>query len=98
MSNIRENIFNYFEEREVENVPILEPDALDMAILGVTENQIVYSYDKLIEAYTIEFREDNMSDDELYEQAIEWVEYNTLRSIPYMGDNKPIIVYSIDDI
>jgi hypothetical protein len=96
MSNIRENIFDYFAEREVDDVPILDPEGLDTAIVGVTENQIVYSYEKLVEAYMNEFREDGMDEEEVEEQAIEWISYNTMRSLPYMGENAPIIMYPLD--
>ena len=58
----------------------------ESALIGVTiDNRAVYDYDKMIE-YLI--REDGMSGDE----AIEWIEYNTIRSLPYAGDAAPIIV------
>ena len=75
--SIRNNIFDYFAEREVEDVPILDPEGLDTAIVGVTENQIVYSYEKLVEAYMEEFREEGQTQEELEEMAVEWISYNT---------------------
>ena len=27
------------------------------------------------------------------EEAVEFIDYNTLRAIPYMGDKAPIVVY-----
>ena len=27
--------------------------------------------------------------------AIEWIEYNTIRSLPYVGDKAPIIMYKV---
>ena len=27
--------------------------------------------------------------------AVEWIEYNTIRSLPYAGDKSPIIMYTI---
>lgn len=30
-----------------------------------------------------------------YEDVIEWIDYNTIRSLPYAGPNGPIIMYSI---
>ena len=44
---------------------------------------------KMIE-YLIE--NDGMS----YEEAVEFIEYNTLRSIPYAGDKAPIILNRIE--
>ena len=33
------------------------------------------------------------SDDDIsYEDAINWVEYNTMRALPYISDKAPIIV------
>lgn len=59
------------------------------AILGYTENgSLVYSYNKMIEYL---MREDGM--DEVGAQ--EWIDYNVIRSIPYMGDKAPIIVYEL---
>ena len=95
--SIREDICNYFDERD-EEVIILDPECLDTAIVGATDNQLIYSYDKLVEAYMDEFREDGMTEEEVEEQAIEWISYNTIRSLPYMGENKPIIMYSLENI
>jgi hypothetical protein len=69
----------------------LEPEWMDTAIIGKAVNEhsrevLVYSYQALIEGF--------MQNDEMdYESAVEWIEYNTLRAIPYMGEQKPIVVY-----
>lgn len=26
------------------------------------------------------------------DEATEWVDYNTMRALPYMGENKPIVI------
>lgn len=31
------------------------------------------------------------------EEAMEWVGYNTIRSLPYMGEMKPIIMYDVKE-
>ena len=61
----------------------------DGSIVGVTtEGRVVYSYDKMVEEL--------MQDEEWsYEDAVEWIDYNTIRSLPYAGDNGPIIMYSV---
>lgn len=28
--------------------------------------------------------------------AMEWIDYNTIRALPYIGEDAPIIVYPID--
>ena len=37
--------------------------------------------------------EDLMEEESIdFEDALEFIEYNTLRALPYMGDNAPIIL------
>ena len=31
------------------------------------------------------------------EEAIEWIDYNTLRAIGYFGEDAPIIMYPIEE-
>jgi hypothetical protein len=61
----------------------------DGSIVGVTtDGRVVYDYDKMVEEL--------MQDEEWsYEDAVEWIEYNTIRSLPYAGENAPIIMYRI---
>lgn len=57
----------------------------DEAIVGVTdEGQVVYDYDKMAQ---ILVERDGMEELE----AIEWIEYNTIRSLPYF-ENPPIVM------
>ena len=78
------------ERGDTESVFFTNPDFLD-AIIGISDDgRIVYSYSKMVENLMLN---DNMS----YEDAIEFIEYNTVRSLPYMGEHAPIIVYSISD-
>ena len=67
----------------------VNPDYED-AIIGFThDGRIVYDYDKMIE-YLMD--KEGWSDID----AIEWIDYNVIRSIPYMGSNAPIVMYSVD--
>jgi len=75
-----------------EGIVLLEPEYYDEAIIGISDDErLVYSYDKLISAM-IEY--DGMSQ----EEAIDWISYNTIRSLPYMGEHAPIIMYPLDAI
>lgn len=57
------------------------------AIIGYTDDgSVVYDYDLMVESL---MKEDNISDLD----AVEFIDYNTLRTIPYMDGNKPIIMY-----
>ena len=74
-----------------ENFIIFENPDYDSAIIGITENnQVVYDYEKMIE-YLIQ--EDDMD----YEEAVDFISYNTIRSLPYAGEGAPIIMYSIGE-
>lgn len=77
-------------DAEYENTPhFINPDYED-AVVGVTDDgRIVYDFDKMVE-YLME--KEGWSDME----SIEWIDYNVIRSIPYMGENAPIIVYSLE--
>lgn len=67
----------------------VNPDYED-AVIGVThDGRVVYDYDKMVE-YLMD--KEGWSDID----AIEWIDYNVIRSIPYMGSNAPIIMYSIN--
>ena len=68
------------------NSVLLEPEEMDSALLGYDEsgNRFVYGYKRLV-AY---FVEEGMSE----EEAIEWIDYNIIRGLPYMGENAPIVI------
>lgn len=62
----------------------------DDAIVGVTdEGQVVYDYHKMVECL---MQQDGITEDE----AIDFIEYNTIRAIQYMvGENLPIIMHRL---
>lgn len=74
-------------ELQQNSAALLDPDFLDQAIVDCRNGVAVYSYDKIIDAYC---ENESWSIDE----AREWVDYNTLRSLPYMF-KPPIIEYDI---
>lgn len=74
-----------------ENFIIFENPDYDSAIIGITENnQVVYDYEKMIEHLMQE-------DDIDYEEAVDFISYNTIRSLPYAGEGAPIIMYNIGE-
>lgn len=82
---IRENC----PEEELDGIIILEGDEFADGAIGISlDDRVVYSYEKLVEALTKHW---NLEDDT---EAIEWIEYNTIRALPYMeADGKsPIIL------
>ena len=84
-----------FRERianELEDSIILDNPSFDNSIIGFTDNgNLVYDYNRMV----VEFAEENGVTDF---EAIEFIDYNTIRAIPYMGDQKPIIIYRFEDI
>lgn len=65
------------------------PD-FDEAIIGVThDGNAVYDYDKMV--YCL-MKEDKISE----EEAVDFIDYNTIRSLPYAGEYAPVIVYLFD--
>lgn len=77
-------------ERDYEETVVLEsPDYLS-AIEGVSEDgRLIYSYDKMVDHL---MQVENMS----CEDAMEFIDYNTIRALPYAGEKAPIISYSIE--
>lgn len=73
-----------------EDVIYLTNYSYDDALIGITEdNRAVYDYDKMVEWL---MKEESFTATE----AMEWIDYNTIRALPYMGDGAPIIMYPID--
>lgn len=68
---------------------VFESPDYDDAIIGTTEDRrVVYSFEKMVDCL---MREEGMC----YEEAVEFIEYNTVRALPYVS-NHPEIVYCTD--
>ena len=78
------------DDDELDRIIVLEGDEFADGAVGLTEdNQLVYSYEKLVESLAKEYGTET--------DAIEWLEYNTIRSLPYMTSygNVPIIMHEL---
>lgn len=76
----------------LEGAVILDGPSFDNSIVGYTDDgRLVYSLDKMVEELS---REENFS----VEEALDFINYNTYRSLPYMGEHAPIIMNSLEDI
>ena len=74
-----------------EDVIILENYSYDDALIGVTEDgRAVYDFDRMVR-WLVDT--EGFTD----EEAIEWIEYNTIRALPYMGEEAPIIMYPLPE-
>lgn len=78
------------DDDELDRIIVLEGDEFADGAVGLTEdNRLVYSYEKLVESLAKEYGTET--------DAIEWLEYNTIRSLPYMTSygNVPIIMHEL---
>ena len=72
-----------------EGVVIFDNYSYDNALIGVSEDgRAVYDFDKMVE--WLQANEGFTAED-----AIEWIEYNTIRALPYAGEKAPIVIYPL---
>lgn len=72
-----------------EEAIVFDPDFAEAAI-GVTERgTVVYDYDLMVECLV------NEGMDEQF--AMEYIDYNPVRALPYMGENAPVILRRFQD-
>ena len=66
---------------------VFDNESYDNSIIGVTfDNRAIYSYERMV----LEYMENNECDEE---SAMEWIDYNTMRALPYFPNPRPMIVY-----
>ena len=87
-----------------EHAIYLEPcEDYNKGIVGVTEDKqrIIYSYQKLTAALAESYQKTEENSEKTFEdyldEACEWVDCNTIRSIPYWNkEYAPIIMYEVE--
>jgi hypothetical protein len=72
-------------------------DEMKKCIITIHNDVAIYDYDKLIEYFMRDFLESASSLEEAYTNAEEWVDYNLIRSIPYLGKEAPKVVSLVDE-
>ncbi len=79
------------KEREGEYLLFKDYDYKE-AFIGLShDDRAIYDYDLMVECLV---QNENMS----YDDAIEWIDYNTLRALDYfMDDKKPIVLFRMVD-
>lgn len=74
-----------------EDIVIFKDESYDDALIGVShDGRAIYSFEKMI-AWLV--KRDGMTETD----AIEWIEYNTIRAIPYFGNKAPIVLYELNN-
>lgn len=72
-----------------EDSVLFENPSYETAVIGISDTgQVCYSYNKMVEYL--------MKTDEMTEEdAIDFIDYNTIRALPYASSygNRPIVVY-----
>lgn len=80
-------IKEYLDNSPFEEVLLLKSFSYDSAFIGVSnDGRAIYDFDEMVnwlKTYN------GWSTDE----AEQWIESNTLKSLPYYGDKAPIIMY-----
>ena len=88
VEELKERITESYPDNEI--IVFENPDYAD-AFIGISDDyRAVYDYDKMAECLQ---KEDDMS----YEDAVEFIDYNTMRALPYMGEKAPIVMYPLED-
>ena len=75
-------------EMGYEDAVILEDPDYDSAIIGVSESgRVIYDYDKMVEWL---IKNEKFTE----EEAVEWIDYNTIRACNYIGE-APIVMFDL---
>ena len=108
---IQSTVLTEEQKEALTGSPVFDPDFLDAAIIGVTQNDdgdviAVYSYELLVKCYADYYQAEHeageypldpedkeLGDEVFYRDAQEWVDYNTVTVVPYMGPRAPRIHY-----
>lgn len=83
-----DDVKEYLHKQGLDETLVFESPDYHTAVLGITDDgRLVYSYDKMIEHL--------ISHDgfEETDEAMEFIDYNTVRAIPYFGHLAPVVVY-----
>lgn len=73
-----------------EDAVVFERPTFDNSIIAVTtDGRAVYDYNKMV---TELMMDDGVSE----EEAIDWIEYHSLRTIPYAGEMAPVVVIMLE--
>lgn len=69
---------------------VFENPDYDAAIIGVSsDDRVIYEYDKMLACLMDE-------DDMTLDEAADFIDYNTLRALPYAGSGAPIVMYKLN--
>lgn len=74
-------------ERLCENALVFDNPAYDLSIIGMTfDGRAIYDIELMAEELAAD---ENMT----VEEAMDFINYNAIRSLPYAGAQAPVVVY-----
>ena len=90
---INQKVRDYLDET-VDECMLFEDPAFDNSIIGISDDgmHVIYDYEKMVKEF---IDDNNISDDdgEGIMDAVDFIDYNTIRALNYTdADNKPIVV------
>lgn len=85
-AEVREHLAN---ELDID-AALFENPSFDNSIIGVTTTgHVVYAFDSMVKEL---MKDDDMSESE----AVDFIDYNTLRALPYVDEEiRPIVIYEL---
>lgn len=87
----QEQVKEYLCDHGWEESIVFENPSYCDAFIGVSsDGNAVYDFEKMVECL---MDEDGMD----YTDAVEFIEYNTIRALPYMGPMAPVILYPVEE-
>jgi hypothetical protein len=106
--SFRKAVLDIYDTKGISLI-LLEPGVFDHGVKRFGKKKdgyaVVYDYDKTAKALAKDYLKtnegvDGYSIEDAYTDAYEWLDFNTIRSIPYMegaGGVPPMVVYVDDD-
>lgn len=97
---IKEEIEEMFEPED--GTILIEPcEIYGNAIIGISEDRkhFIYDYHEMVAALSEDYKknckDESVPNEQFYDEAVQWIEYNTLRAIQYENSEyKPIVILS----
>ena len=92
---INNDLRDYLVAEGLSNACIFNCPSYDGAIVGYSDSgALIYDFELMVE----EFCKENPNS--TYDEAVEFINYNTLRTIPYIADNiiSPVIMYPLSRV
>jgi hypothetical protein len=90
-------------DEDIEGAVRLEPsDWYDEVLIGKVEVDgemvLVYDHQKMAEKMAQDFADGSELHTQHWSDALEFIEYNTIRALAYMGGRRPLLLYRDVDL